>query len=387
LSSAVTGSWRSDWNDAFQHTWRPFVVSRVCLALLVYAAHLYNQTLPPETAIWPGVENFWLNPWTYFDSRFFLGIAAHGYTPETTAFFPLYPLLLHLFAPSETAMALCGVLVSNIALAVALPLFYALTARDFSAHTARRGAWLLAFFPTTVFFSAVYTEAVFFVFLVATFFFVRRGNWTGTGVCALLASLTRNTGPLIFLALAWEYWRSLRRENQPPRTALLAVFAPLLAFGAVQWYFAAQFGGALAGVRSQAAFGRRLNWPFEPLVRDVGDIATQSASAYDLTAPLGVIVCITAFCFALGLWRRGHVSYAILVAGVMTMHLTLGRTTSPYTSDATRYMMTIFPFTQMLALSSTPLVENRLRATLAMTIFVLAWAVLTWRFGIKSFIS
>jgi hypothetical protein len=95
----------------------------------------------------------------------------------------------------------------------------------------------------------------------------------------------------------------------------------------------------------------------------------------------------TALCFAVGLWRRGHVSYAFLVGGVMMMHLTLGRTTSPHTSDATRYMMTIFPFTQMLAHSSAPLVENRLRATLAMTIFLLAWAVLTWRFGIKSFIS
>jgi Gpi18-like mannosyltransferase len=110
------------------------------------------------------VENYWLNPWTYFDSRFFLGIAGHGYTPETTAFFPLYPLLLRLFAPSETAMALCGVLVSNLALAVALPLFYALTVRDFSRDTANRATWLLAFFPTTVFFSALYTEAVFFVF-------------------------------------------------------------------------------------------------------------------------------------------------------------------------------------------------------------------------------
>ncbi|HEX8235635.1 MAG TPA: mannosyltransferase family protein [Abditibacteriaceae bacterium] len=384
MSSAANGTWRSDWQDALQHTWRPFAISRLCLALVVYAAHLYNQTLPPEKAIWPGIQNFWLNPWTYFDSRFFLGIAAHGYTPETTAFFPLYPLLLRVFAPSETAMALCGVLVSNLALALALPLFYSLTRRDFGDDTARRAAWLLAFFPTTVFFSAVYTEAVFFLFLVATFFFVRRGNWVAASACGLLASLTRNTGPLIFLALAWEYWRS---GNKTPRAAMLAVFAPLLGFAAVQWYFATRFGGALAGVRSQAAFGRRLNWPFEPLWRDVHDIARQSASAYDLTAPLGVIVCITALCFAVGLWRRGQISYAILVAGVITMHLTLGRTTSPYTSDATRYMMTIFPFTQMLAHSSAPLVANRLRASLAMTIFLLAWAVLTWRFGIKSFIS
>jgi hypothetical protein len=274
-----------------------------------------------------------------------------------------------------------------LALALTLPLFYSLSVRDFGESTARRAAWLLAFFPTTVFFGAVYTEAVFLLFLVATFFFMRRGNWAAGGVCALLGALTRNTGPLIFLALAWEYWRTLRSEKKAPRSALISVVAPLLGFILVQWYFATQFGGALAGVRSQAAFGRRLNWPFEPLLRDIGDIVTQSASAYDLTAPLGVIVCITAFCFAVALWRRGHVSYAVLVAGVITMHLTLGRTTSPYTSDATRYMMTIFPFTQMLAHSSAPLVVNRLRATLAMTIFLLAWAVLTWRFGIKSFIS
>jgi hypothetical protein len=246
---------------------------------------------------------------------------------------------------------------------------------------------LLAFFPTTVFFSAVYTEAVFLLFLVASFFFVRRGKWMSAGACALLASLTRNTGPLIFLALAWEFWRGRRNGEHAPRAALLAVCAPLMGFAAVQWYFAATFGGALAGVRSQAAFGRQLNLPFQPLLRDIRDIATQSASAYDLTAPLGVLVCITALCFAVGLWRRGHVSYAVLVGGVMMMHLTLGRTTSPYTSDATRYMMTIFPFTQMLAHSSKPLVENRLRGTLAMTIFLLVWAVLTWRFGIKSFIS
>jgi hypothetical protein len=125
LSSPAQSDWRDELKEAFGRTWRPFVVSRFCLALLVYAAHAYNQTLPPEKAIWPGVQNFWLNPWTYFDSRFFLGIAAQGYTPETTAFFPLYPLLLRLFAPNETAMALCGVVASNLALGVALPLFYA----------------------------------------------------------------------------------------------------------------------------------------------------------------------------------------------------------------------------------------------------------------------
>ena len=70
---------------------------------------------------------------------------------------------------------------------------------------AGRAVWLLAIFPTSVFFTTLYTESLFLMTSVAAFYYARRSRWALAGIWGLLASLTRVTGLLLLLPLAWEY--------------------------------------------------------------------------------------------------------------------------------------------------------------------------------------
>src|SRR4051794_20471605 len=172
----------------------PFLLSRVWVALFAYFGHARRPYLAPVPGGWEGVANWWLNPWTTYDSQWFIRIATAGYESLTASFFPLYSLLLNPAGPDPVRMAAWGFLISNLAFAAGLVVLYRLTALDYDERTGRAALWLLAFFPTAAIFSAVYSESIFLLFLVAAFYALRRDAWGWTGVWAFLAALTRNSG-------------------------------------------------------------------------------------------------------------------------------------------------------------------------------------------------
>jgi hypothetical protein len=316
-------------------------------------------------------------------------IAQQNYEPQTATFFPLYPLLLRVGGSSEIGMALCGIVVSNVAFFCGLLALYHLTELDYDPKVASRAVWLLAFSPLAAVFSAVYTDALFGALLVIAFLCVRRGQWAGAGVFAALASLTRNSGPVIFVALLTEWLRSTRKgtasaqENITARPSLLWVFLPLAAFLAVQVYVASEVRG-FSAVTGHGNYGRALTWPWMPLWHDVLALATLNDTR--LTTILGVAVTIAVFVLAWKYRARQPFSYAILIVGVMMMQLTFGRTFAPYTNSSLRFMSGMFPFVQLIALSSEPLTCNRLRLVLSATIYLLLCAMISWYFGQKQFV-
>ena len=230
-----------------------FAVAKIFQALFAYTGHLFRGPLPPET--WPGVENLWLNPWTAYDSQWFLEIAAHGYRELTAPFFPLYPLLLKIGGHTETGRALAGVIISNLAFLLALYFLSRLTRLDYGPNAARAVVWVTAFYPTAAIFGAVYTEALFLLFIVLAFLAVRREKWAVAGFWGFLAGLTRNSGPVLFLALFLECHHMLRRR---PETSKLkpALFLSLTLLGPLLYglYLYFVFGDPLLPLKSQNYF-------------------------------------------------------------------------------------------------------------------------------------
>ncbi|MGQ9512475.1 mannosyltransferase family protein [Thermodesulfitimonas sp.] len=210
-----------------------FAVAKVFQGVFVYAGHLLRDPLPPET--WPGVENWWLNPWTAYDSQWYLEIAARGYRELTAPFFPLYPLLLKICGHTAITRALAGVIISNLAFLLALYFLRRLTQEDFDTATARAVIWVAAFYPTAAVFGAVYTEALFLLFLVLAFTAARREKWAAAGFWGLLAGATRNSGPVVFAALALDYLHArryrLKEVNLKPLLFLSLTLAGPLLFG------------------------------------------------------------------------------------------------------------------------------------------------------------
>jgi len=333
------------------HPWRTallsFLASRFTCGLFVYLGHLKKGDPLSVAGRWEGVAGWWINPWTLYDSQYYLSIAEGGYQIITAPFFPLYPHLLRLGGSSETSMALFGVICSNLAFLLALYLLYRLTEMDYDAKVATSAVWLLAFFPTTPFFSAVYTESLFLLFLLLSFYSARRHQWMLAGMAGLGAALTRNPGLLISAALAVEYLRSrdfsLKRLELPH---LFFLSLPALGFFGVQAYLAGHLGASLPGVASQWLFYRRPTYPWEPLWKDAVGFFTHLD--YDLVTFVNLLAVTLAFLLT---WRYRRVlrpSYAILLAGVLFMNLTYALQVPPHTTGTARYLSTAFPFIQLV---------------------------------------
>ena len=367
----------------------PWLVSRVWVAMWVYAGHLshpFRESIPGGYA---GVSNWWLNAWTNFDSVHYLSIAREGYTPQTATFYPLYPMLLKVGGGDENMASAAGILFSNLALLWALALLWRLTALDYGPRVAAFCVWMTAFWPTSAFFSAVYTESVFLLFFVAAFWNARGNRWGRAALWALAAALTKNIGFLIAAAL-WLTWiqanRSNRESSAPHRLAIFAPCLPLAGFIAVQWYLGSLFG-ALSGVQSQQLYGRAPSWPWIPLWKDTLNVL--SGRALELTTMLHLGLALAAIAIAWRDRKRQPLSYTLLLAGLMLMQLGYSRISPPHTIATARYLSTCFPFLQRTAVRVEALCceAPRLRQVILALIYALVCAVMSYLFGQKSFLG
>ncbi len=154
-----------------------------CDALLAYLVFEAQYAQPLHHAA-NGAEDVvqhdvgWaIDVWGRWDSGWFVGIAQHGYVDpsHSTAFFPLYPLLVRFvgwFLLGHYLLA--GVLISLAASAVAFVLLWKLVSQLRGEAAAGRTVLYLAVFPTTLFLFAVYSESLYLMLSVAAFLFATR---------------------------------------------------------------------------------------------------------------------------------------------------------------------------------------------------------------------
>lgn len=171
-------------------------------------------------------RNYSISPevfsWANFDGEHYLSIAYYGYRNNQQAFFPIYPILINListpfqsdFFSSLLSSTLVGILISNISIFIAIILLWELIRNDYSKKIAYLSVMSLIFFPTSFYFGSVYTESLFFLFCVGSFYFARKKKWFLASLLGGLASGTRVFGVLLFPALILEAWQqktSLRK--------------------------------------------------------------------------------------------------------------------------------------------------------------------------------
>ena len=135
----------------------------------------------------------------------YVEIARDGYryepgSPSNAAFFPLYLLLIRaihavlFLPPNDYWWLVTAIALSNIALLIGLTYFRALLAMDFDKEVASRAITYLLIFPTTFFFSGVYSESLFLALTVGAFYCARNNRWLLACIFAALGTLTRSQG-------------------------------------------------------------------------------------------------------------------------------------------------------------------------------------------------
>lgn len=195
-----------------------------------------------------------------FDGEHFLSITAFGYSDREQAFFPLYPLVVHLVASpfkvniysSLLSSVIVGVVISSVCFLAALLILSQLLKLDYSNKTISWTLILLLVFPTSFFFGIFYSESLFFLLLLLSFYFARRERWVISGVFGMLASSTRVFGILLLPALMIEACQQGKRWRDV--WGLLLIPLGLLGYMIYQWQTS---GDPLAFYHLQGTIGEQ----------------------------------------------------------------------------------------------------------------------------------
>ncbi|GEC09432.1 membrane protein [Streptomyces spinoverrucosus] len=185
-------------------------------------------------------QNVWQALAAEWDTEWYLGIAAHGYTTElgtrqdanNLAFFPLYPLLLRALTPaSPLSPASTGL---TLAIAASLLAAWGIFAIGDHLHGRRVGILLTtlwAALPVGLVQWMGYTESLFTACAAWSLYAVLTGRWLAAATLAALAGLTRPTG----IAVAAAVTVTALTSSRHPRALLAALLAPLGWLGYVGW--------------------------------------------------------------------------------------------------------------------------------------------------------
>ena len=214
-----------------------------------------------------------LNLWSHWDGEHYMRLARSGYLNEpdnvSPAFFPLYSLLIRSFTEffggpvAPGALTLWGVLISLAVLPFAFYFIYRIAENGWGEQTARGAVLTLAFFPTTFFLNAAYTETLFLVLSSGAIWAAMvRKDLLLACVLAGLATATRNVGIFLLVPLAYEWMRNAGYYRW--RVGYL-VLAPsgLMAYMGYLWW---RFGEPLLFYTEQEDWNRQASGPVDTLV-------------------------------------------------------------------------------------------------------------------------
>ncbi|MCH7604908.1 hypothetical protein IID24_02895 [Patescibacteria group bacterium] len=243
----------------------------------IFALFALNRlNLAPDTAY------TWMNPeetlqtqrWgivslhSQWDSFWYLDIAENGYSYKgegqlaNIVFFPLYPFLINIVASLVGGdLGLAGWTVSSVFLFLALLYLYKLVREYHSDINPYLPVLFLLIFPTAFFLNAVYTESLFLFLSLASFYYALQGRFFLAGIFGMFASITRATGVLLFIPLAWEYWR---QHELQVGAFLRAKFLPLLMIplGTIGFFLFhyLKFGDVFLFLRVESSWGRAFSF-------------------------------------------------------------------------------------------------------------------------------
>lgn len=188
--------------------------------------------------------------WSFgnFDGVHYLGIAKDSYAYQyTQAFFPLYPVLIKLVSYLTFGnLIISALLITNAAFLAGLLIFYKLLSQTHNEKVALWSSVFLLTFPTSFYFGAIYTEGLFFLLIIASFFLSYKKKFLLSAIIGTFSSATRLIGVLLSPFLY---------SQKNPKTYFYALIVPL-GFLAYVLYLKLQFDNPLYFLSSQAVFGQ-----------------------------------------------------------------------------------------------------------------------------------
>ena len=200
-----------------------------------------------------------------WDSGWFLRIADHGYDVlPTTAFFPLYPLLVRGGGFLLGSLLVAGVLLSLLAAGIAGVLVWQIARQFADERVADDTVLLLALYPAALVFTAVYSDALYLALAAGSFLAALRGRSWLAGVLGGLAVLTRLVGLALLPALLIALWQRSRSRRDLAWSLLPLLLLPA-ALGVYLLYLDHRFGDPFAFANAQELYWQRSTTALGPV--------------------------------------------------------------------------------------------------------------------------
>lgn len=333
-----------------------YVAIRVMLSLLGVAT--VQDTPPPAVGGFPvadverpveaGIHNLFegTNRW---DAGWFIRIAGSGYDPTdgSAEFYPAFPLAARAVAavtPFGTVGA--AIVVANLAFIASLVVLYALTTVEYSEETARRTVILLGLYPASFILLSPFSESLFLLVTVATFYLVRRGRWWLGGVTGIVATAARAVGILLIPSLMLEAWQTSDRARRPMR--LMASLVPGFGLAAYLGYWWIRAGDPTIPLRAPELWARTPQNPFVMGGRSLALGLTGAIAGEGWPWLMDVILTAVVLIPLALWWRRLRPSYLLYACATFLVVITVTDPARPLVG-APRYACVVFPAFWLLA--------------------------------------
>lgn len=221
---------------------------------------------------WMGLafpDHAWIDGWVRWDSFWYESIVdplPRFVPPELSNanFFPFYSwvswiiaLPFRLLFDLEHAFFVGALIVSSVSFLLGLQAIERLALKLTDRAVASRTMWLIAVFPFSFFFTAVYADALYLCLCAWSLWFAYEKRWYAACALAAMAAMTRIPGVALFPALGLEYLRQREWKLAVTRevivcVAILAV-APIVIGGYYEW----RYGNPLEFLHARQAGWKR----------------------------------------------------------------------------------------------------------------------------------
>lgn len=324
-----------------------FLIWRITLFLIVLISPqvfpVFGDRFPywQERLVASGLPHF---VWSFgnFDGVHYLGIAKDAYAYQfTQAFFPLYPILIKVGSIFTFGnLLISALLISNVAFLFGLIIFNKLISQVYDQKIAFWSSVFLLTFPTSFFFGSVYTEGLFFLMIISSFYLIEKNKILAASIIGSFASATRLIG--LFLTPAF-------LVSQPKRSILPPLLVPL-GFLAYVIYLQLEFNNPLYFLTSQSIFGQERStteivllpqvfWRYFKILATTNGLPFFNA-AFELFSTIFAL-----FMLSVAYLKRMKISWLVFsLLAIITPTLTGTFTSMP------RYILIAFPIYISLAL-------------------------------------
>lgn len=347
-----------------------FFASRI----MIFAIGIFSSLIIIK-GNWFGEQTSLLDLFIRWDSGWYLGIINNGYsfTPgqqSSIAFFPLYPLLTKLLSFGIFDIKIIGFLISNLGLLVGAIYLYKLVKIEFNDKIASKSVFYMLIFPTSFFFSTMYTEGLFIGLAITSFYYARKQKWLTASLLGFLLSLTKVVGFIIFVPLLMEYLlvnysklkTNLKKTAKDLATLLIAP-AGLLSY---MLYLYLRFNDPLAFYHTQTSWKREFTTIFSTLSNSQVYYAPFFKILY-----LGAVI-FAAIVIIYGIISKIRPSYTIYSICMLITYLSFQNLDS-----IPRYIASIFPLYIFLAKIGS---KNKFIDNLITLLFIMLLSLLTIMF-------